>query len=1437
MKIIISDKKVKIIDKEKLRTGNVNTYLIDVEYSDVYKDRALNLYFKNGDIKKIEQVGPNNVVKIPHEVLEKTGLLFIGIFSPNCKDNTLIDRYCSNLDTLEVTEGAYDKDATYTEELSPSILEQYLQEMKDFYNESIKEYNENALLETNKFNTNADNRKKEIDAVALNVEEDKKAVEKIQEIVELSEQSAKESADNAKTSEQSAQNSLNKVTEIETNVTSIQADINSSKAHIDKQKENVDASVKDVEKLVDEATNQARISKEQAELSTTKAGQVSADKNAVESMKNEVSSMKTSVEQTKADAEQIKTDTQGIYDNAVAIKEETLEAKESVENSLENERIKSDKSYAKAIESDEIVVEEHNQVILDEDGYMKDVSIESNLPDIAQITRSGQNLFDVRDIKRKSDKTTIDENDIVTITGDNTNGTAIIFENIFTNYSDRFLPNHKYYLVAEIIEINGNERITFSSNNNYDNPQFITSVYYDFNALSVGQKIIAPIYTGENIWMGLRTFVSFGVGRSGSIKFRISILENEPNAETFEYEKFGISPSLEFPSEFENIVSSVDIQVNGKNLCSISKFYDGNGNAYSENAYPKVQNGFIFENINERTRIACFKCYLRKGRKYTVNYNFKNLGSETAEVQCYLPEISQYVFKNKPFVAKEDVTLLGVYIDSKYINNSNIKIEVKEIQVEENEVATDFEVFKGYTEKVDLAEGQFLGKFEGFKNYIEKNKLKGQLKLLTLDGTENWIFSTTKEKTQVFRINEFNIVVEAGYLSNYFIPDVPGDEEKVAIAIDGIYFAVNKEKASTLDEWKALLKRKYEEGNPVKVLYVTTEEFEEDLSTENKTVLNSLKVYKGINNIYSNCKIRFKANKNINNHIEKRLEEVKDIERNISNNKYAKTLKDSVTDKNFVQVCADNPKIDNLVIKGEQLEQETHISTDNILYSEEKYWEVGSLEGLTGQPIEKSARLRTKEFMAINELTDYYCSLENSNYVFVNIHYYNLNNEWITAQQSISDNINDHQNQSFTTPENAKFFKLVIKKVDETNMSLSDISISRPMMVKGTSKIDYVEGYPNMPSLDHPSEIEITTGQNIQTNKNNLCKGYRVTSVLNRYGPALYIKGIKPNTAYTISFKTKASDNRYYRAEESINEWFDFIGTVKRKIYNFTTKEDISKAYNSTYDDYLLLKNNTVQTSPNDFEEIMLVEGTFTEETMPVYEPYEGEDSSVVLPEGQFNNGIGDYKNEIKKIDGKWCLKKYIKELILTGDEKIVLNTSIGISKNNLFIMELNLKLKKKVDNSPLPSISNYFKYEYIYAKDEEHFYLNPSGNLFLYVDKEKYPDVATLKVKLKELYDSGKPIKIYYVGLEIETIELPEETQQVLNSIELMDDLNNLSIDNGTFSFEYNKSLARAFEEEKENNASLQAQIDEIKALLSSTSTASLLAENLAKDNESEVI
>lgn len=231
MELRVNDKKeLKIIDAENLLSGNVNSYDISLVIDESYKDFIITLIWKNGDIiKKSIITNETESVKIPHEVLVSEGELIIGLFAEKVENDKLIQRNSVNLVYLPVTEGSYTGEGTYTEEIDATILEKYLQEMKNFYNESLleynsnaddrlKEYNDNTDLKLTEYNNNAKLRKKEIDKVANEVSKDKSDIEEMKKSIETSETNAKTSEANAQTSAENAENSYQATVNIATNL-------------------------------------------------------------------------------------------------------------------------------------------------------------------------------------------------------------------------------------------------------------------------------------------------------------------------------------------------------------------------------------------------------------------------------------------------------------------------------------------------------------------------------------------------------------------------------------------------------------------------------------------------------------------------------------------------------------------------------------------------------------------------------------------------------------------------------------------------------------------------------------------------------------------------------------------------------------------------------------------------------------------------------------------------------------------------------------------------------------------------------------------------------------------------------------------------------------------------------------------------------------------
>ena len=112
-----------------------------------------------------------------------------------------------------------------------------------------------------------------------------------------------------------------------------------------------------------------------------------------------------------------------------------------------------------------------------------------------------------------------------------------------------------------------------------------------------------------------------------------------------------------------------------------------------------------------------------------------------------------------------------------------------------------------------------------------------------------------------------------------------------------------------------------------------------------------------------------------------------------------------------------------------------------------------------------------------------------------------------------------------------------------------------------------------------------------------------------------------------------------------------------------------------------------------------------------------------------------------------------------------------------------------------------------------------------------------TILAKLKELYEAGTPVIIYYKLAEPILLECTEAQSKVLDEIyskaHTYKNITNISAESAEVNPIVNVKYLK--DTEAEHNK-LQAQIDEIKELLSSTATSALLLDNIQKELESEV-
>lgn len=120
---------------------------------------------------------------------------------------------------------------------------------------------------------------------------------------------------------------------------------------------------------------------------------------------------------------------------------------------------------------------------------------------------------------------------------------------------------------------------------------------------------------------------------------------------------------------------------------------------------------------------------------------------------------------------------------------------------------------------------------------------------LILDGSENWLVSSAPNQvsTTYFASNFDVAKSNSNYsISNYFsyAPDL-WNKDKEGVYIDflnghDVRIRISKEKASTISEFKSLLKSKYDEGNPVIIYYKLATPIDLKLTDEQSNIQSQL---------------------------------------------------------------------------------------------------------------------------------------------------------------------------------------------------------------------------------------------------------------------------------------------------------------------------------------------------------------------------------------------------------------------------------------------------------------------------------------------------------------------------------------------------------------------------------------------------------------------
>lgn len=144
--------------------------------------------------------------------------------------------------------------------------------------------------------------------------------------------------------------------------------------------------------------------------------------------------------------------------------------------------------------------------------------------------------------------------------------------------------------------------------------------------------------------------------------------------------------------------------------------------------------------------------------------------------------------------------------------------------------------------------------------------------------------------------------------------------------------------------------------------------------------------------------------------------------------------------------------------KGPNVVTEYKIDLNSSLISmNPSAWEQGSISAQNGSNMDNNTRLRTKDYYPITAGT-YYLKIQDNNYVWTNIEYYNESKNFLYAQGDVKSITGLQESAITITSQNVKYLRAVIKHSDNTSVVLPEyIETIKPTIQEGNSYIDPIE--------------------------------------------------------------------------------------------------------------------------------------------------------------------------------------------------------------------------------------------------------------------------------------------------------------------------------------------------------------------------------------------
>lgn len=221
------------------------------------------------------------------------------------------------------------------------------------------------------------------------------------------------------------------------------------------------------------------------------------------------------------------------------------------------------------------------------------------------------------------------------------------------------------------------------------------------------------------------------------------------------------------------------------------------------------------------------------------------------------------------------------------------------------------------------------------------------------------------------------------------------------------------------------------------------------------------------------------------------------------------------------------------------------IQGKNLCPTQENDWEQGSINSQNGSLTSSTTRLRTKKYYPIKNDTNYHISVQdNTNYCFLNIHFYNENKQWIGSMyglDSVDGQTSKTINISSNDIPNIAYMRIIVRNiVNNATINTNEILIIKPQIELGTSPTTF-ENYVSQTYPINLGNIELCK---IGTYKDRIYKKNDKWYLEKQIGKVI-LNGTQDLTS------TVTNTTGYYR----------FMVDIGKNIYTTDTPTDIAPFY------------------------------------------------------------------------------------------------------------------------------------------------------------------------------------------------------------------------------------------------------------------------------------